>query len=66
MTHPQQPEFDRTGLGANDQRGDAARAPLGPKAPSGDEGGEPTPRANATADERRSGSASTTRDALER
>lgn len=65
MTHPQQPELDRSGRGATDQRSAEVKAGQDPRAPRGEQAGGPTPAANASADERASGTRSTTRDALE-
>lgn len=64
MTHPQQPELDRSGRGATDQR--SAERKADPNAPAGSAAGGPTPTANAPADAVRSGTASRTRDALEK
>lgn len=65
MTHPQQPELDRSGLGATDQRSAEVKAGQDPRAPQGEAGAAPTPSANETTAQRKSGSKSTTRDALE-
>lgn len=65
MTNPQQPELHRSGYGESTQDAQELRAEERDNA--ADEGGStsPTPTANLNEDERRSGSASTTRDALE-
>lgn len=63
MTRPQQPELDRSGRGATDQRSAEAKAGQDPRAPRADEGSGATPSANISTDQRKSGTRSTSRDA---
>lgn len=67
MPNPQQPELHRSGYGETTSDAQQLRAPVRDHADetTDDASGAPTPSANATQDERRSGSASKTRDALE-
>ena len=65
MTHPQQPEVDRSGLGATDQRSAELKAAQGPRAPQDENEMPDAPDANVSTDARKSGAKSTTRDALE-
>ena len=65
MSHPQQPELSRSNYGETTQ--DAQQMRADERDNNTEEKGDaaPTPGANATEDERRSGSASTVRSSLE-
>jgi hypothetical protein len=65
MSHPQQPELSRSNYGEATQDSQQIRA--GERDNNADESGNaaPTPAANQTEDQRRSGSGSTVRSALE-
>jgi hypothetical protein len=63
MANPQQPELHRSGYGETTQDSQQIRATERDQPSSGGHTA-PTPGGNATEDERRSGHASTTREAL--
>lgn len=65
MTHPQQPELHRSNYGDTTQDAKEMRARNSDAPDTAGTDGHPTPSANATEDARSSGTASTTRDALE-